>query len=140
MKETYTGIINQLFKSVTSDVSFQFLYGNEEDLPNAVAVQMKLLQLLSKESYQNVTYHCKNSVAVQDEQTKNLKKSMVLKGANGQDLRAQGNTRMRYTVIEDGCSVKPQSFLKFDQNSTLQIHQLPFLFFLRQQMENGARQ
>lgn len=76
-----------------------------EDQPNAVAVQLKLLQLLSKESHQSITYHCRNSVAYKDEKNSNLKKALVLKGSNGQELRAQGNNRLRYTVIEDSCSV-----------------------------------
>lgn len=81
-----------------------FRYGNKEDQPNAVAVQLKLLQLLSKESHQNITYHCRNSVAYKDEKSSSLKKALVLRGSNGQELRAQGNNRLRYTVIEDGCS------------------------------------
>lgn len=66
---------------------------------------MKLLQLLSKESHQNITYHCRNSVAYKDAKSSNLKKALVLRGSNGQELRAQGNNRLRYTVLEDGCSV-----------------------------------
>ena len=69
---------------------------------------MKLLQLLSKESHQNVTYHCKNSMAFKDDKNSNLKKAVVLRAFNGQELRAQGNARLRYTVIEDGCSVSLQ--------------------------------
>ncbi|CAB1434645.1 unnamed protein product [Pleuronectes platessa] len=88
----------------TMNGGVKFAYGNKEELPNAVAVQMKLLQLLSTGSHQNVTYHCRNSVAYKDAQSSNLKKALVLKGANGQELRAQGNNRLRYTVIEDGCS------------------------------------
>lgn len=84
---------------------FQFRYGNKEEQPNAVAVQLKLLQLLSKESHQNVTYHCRNSVAYNDENSGDLKKALVLRVFNGQELRAQGSNRLRYTVIEDGCSV-----------------------------------
>lgn len=79
-------------------------YGNSEEQPNAVAVQLKLLQLLSKESHQNITYHCRNSVAYKDDKSNTLKKALVLKGSNGQELRAQGPNRLRYTVIEDGCS------------------------------------
>lgn len=82
----------------------RFRYGNNEEKPNAVAVQLKLLQLLSKESHQSITYHCRNSVAYKDEKTTNLKKALVLRGSNGQELRAQGNIRLRYTVTEDGCS------------------------------------
>lgn len=82
----------------------KFHYGNGEERSNVVAVQIKLLQLLSKESHQNITYHCRNSVAYKDERNANLKKALVLRGANGQELRAQGNARLRYTVIEDGCT------------------------------------
>lgn len=85
----------------------QFLYGNKEERQNAVTVQLKLLQLLSRESHQNVTYRCKNSVAVKDEKSSNFKKALVLKGYNGQEIKAHGNSRLRYTVIEDGCSVSP---------------------------------
>ncbi|CAM9299086.1 unnamed protein product [Lampetra planeri] len=82
----------------------KFLYGNKDEQPNAVAVQLKLLQLLSKESHQNITYHCRNSVAYKDGKSTNLKKALVLRGANGQELRAQGNARLRYAVIQDGCA------------------------------------
>lgn len=82
----------------------RFLYGNKDEQPNVVAVQLKLLQLLSKEAHQNITYHCRNSVAYKDGKSSNMKKAMVLKGSNGQELRAQGNTRLRYSVIEDGCA------------------------------------
>lgn len=88
-------------------MSFQFRYGRKEEQPNAVAVQLKLLQLLSSESHQNVTYHCRNSVAYKDKKSSNLKKALVLRGSDGQELRAQGNNRLRYTVVEDGCSVRP---------------------------------
>uniref|UniRef100_A0A3Q3NBN3 Fibrillar collagen NC1 domain-containing protein n=2 Tax=Mastacembelus armatus TaxID=205130 RepID=A0A3Q3NBN3_9TELE len=65
---------------------------------------IKLLQLLSKESHQNITFHCRNIVAYKDEKSSNLKAALVLRGFNGQELRAQGISRLRYTVIEDGCS------------------------------------
>ena len=69
---------------------------------------MKLLQLLSKEAHQSITYHCKNSVAYKNELSTNLKKALILKGSNGQELRALGHNRLRYTVIEDGCTVSHQ--------------------------------
>lgn len=79
-------------------------YGNKDEQPNAVSVQLKLLQLLSKEAHQSITYHCRNSVAYRDDKSGNLKKALILRGSNGQELRAQGNPRLRYTVTEDGCS------------------------------------
>lgn len=119
-------------------VSFQFVYGNKEEQPNSVAVQLKLLQLLSKESHQNITFHCKNSVAYKDEKSSNLKKALVLRGSNRQEIRAQGNVRLRYTVIEDGCSVS----LKQNPDFSLILHKLTHSFvFLspRIQRTHGAR-
>lgn len=66
---------------------------------------MTFLRLLSKEASQNITYHCKNSVGYMDDQTKNLKKAVVLKGANDLEIKAEGNSRFRYTVLHDSCSV-----------------------------------
>lgn len=80
----------------------KFLYGDQEQ-PNTAAVQLKLLQLLSSQARQNITYHCRNSVAHRDTGG-SLKKALILQGSNGQELRAQGNPRLRYTVTEDGCS------------------------------------
>uniref|UniRef100_A0A3Q3DKW4 Fibrillar collagen NC1 domain-containing protein n=1 Tax=Hippocampus comes TaxID=109280 RepID=A0A3Q3DKW4_HIPCM len=45
---------------------------------------VKLLQRLSKESHQSITYHCKNSVAYKDGKG-TMKKALILKGANGQE-------------------------------------------------------
>lgn len=73
-----------------------------------MAVQLKLLQLLSKESHQTITYHCRNSVAYKDEISGNMKKALVLRGSNGQEMRAQGTNRLRYNVLEDSCSVGPR--------------------------------
>lgn len=96
-----------------------------------MAVQVKLLQLLSKESHQNITYHCRNSVAYKDKKSSNLKKALVLRGFNGQELRAQGNNRLRYNVIEDGCSVSlPTECLDSmkDNWETLKVIHLAFFF------------
>lgn len=82
----------------------KFRYGNKDEPSNAVAVQLRLLQLLSKEARQSLTFHCRNSVAYRDHKTGNLKRALVLRGANGQEVRAQGNPRLRYSVSEDGCS------------------------------------
>lgn len=89
--------------------SLQFLYGDQEH-PNTAAVQLKLLQLLSSQARQNLTFHCRNSVAHRDAGG-SLKKAMILRGSNGQELRAQGNPRLRYTVTEDGCSVRLSPYL-----------------------------
>lgn len=81
-----------------------FSYGNSDQSPNSVTVQMTFIRLLSKEASQSITYHCKNSVGYKDERNGNLKKALVLKGSNDLELKAEGNNRFRYTVIHDSCS------------------------------------
>lgn len=81
-----------------------FAYGNKEQLPNSVTVQMTFIRLLSKEASQTITYHCKNSVGYKDEKMGNFKKAVILKGSNDLELKAEGNNRFRYTVVEDSCS------------------------------------
>lgn len=66
---------------------------------------MTFLRLLSTEGSQNITYHCKNSIAYMDEETGNLKKAVMLQGSNDVELVAEGNSRFTYTVLVDGCSV-----------------------------------
>jgi len=72
---------------------------------DTAVTQMTFLRLLSKEASQNITYLCKNSVGYMDDQTKNLKKAVILKGANDLEIKAEGNSRFRYTVLHDSCSV-----------------------------------
>lgn len=40
-----------------------------------------------------------------DDQAKNLKKAVVLKGSNDLEIKAEGNVRFRYVVLHDTCSV-----------------------------------
>lgn len=81
-----------------------FAYGNKDQSANSVTVQMTFIRLLSKEASQTITYHCKNSVGYKDEKTGNYKKAVILKGSNDLELKAEGNNRFRYTVVEDSCS------------------------------------
>ncbi|XP_010125934.1 PREDICTED: LOW QUALITY PROTEIN: collagen alpha-1(I) chain-like, partial [Chlamydotis macqueenii] len=62
------------FGETMSD-GFQFEYGGEGSNPADVAIQ---------------TYHCKNSVAYMDQDTGNLKKALLLQGANEIEIRAEG--------------------------------------------------
>lgn len=85
----------------------QFEYGGEGSDPADVAIQLTFLRLMSTEASQNITYHCKNSVAYMDQQTGNLKKALLLQGSNEIEIRAEGNSRFTYSVIYDGCTVSP---------------------------------
>ncbi|KFV91923.1 hypothetical protein N326_06882, partial [Eurypyga helias] len=66
--------------------------------PNTANIQMTFLRLLSTEGSQNVTYHCKNSIAYMDEETGHLKKAILIQGSNDEDT-----SRFTYSVLEDGC-------------------------------------
>ncbi|NXM58243.1 CO1A1 protein, partial [Illadopsis cleaveri] len=72
--------------------------------PADVAIQLTFLRLMATEASQNVTYHCKNSVAYMEQASGNLKKALLLQGANEIEIRAEGNSRFTYGVTEDGCT------------------------------------
>ncbi|NXL67629.1 CO2A1 protein, partial [Chordeiles acutipennis] len=88
----------------TINGGFHFSYGDEDMAPNTANIQMTFLRLLSTEGSQNITYHCKNSIAYMDEETGNLKKAILIQGSNDVEIRAEGNSRFTYSVLEDGCT------------------------------------
>lgn len=73
---------------------------------------MRFLQLLSSEAWQQLTYHCKNSVAVFDATRRNLRKAMQIMTAADTELKARGNRKFRYRVLEDGCKVRRVMLIK----------------------------
>lgn len=79
----------------------QFTYGDGS--PN-MEVQLTFLRLLSTDASQKITYHCKNSVAYLDSRAGNLKKALMLQGSSDVEIRAEGNSRFTYSVLEDGCT------------------------------------
>ena len=83
---------------------------------------MTFMRLMSNQASQNVTYHCKNSVAYMDDNTGNLKKALLLQGSNDVEIRAEGNSRFTYSVLEDGCTVSPPTLL---HSYTLPSYTLP---------------
>lgn len=83
---------------------FQFGYGDAE-LPEDVSeVQMAFLRILSSRASQNITYHCKNSIAYMDGENGNVKKSLKFMSSTESELKAEGNSKFTYTVLEDGCT------------------------------------
>lgn len=67
--------------------------------------QLTHLQMLSTHATQNVTYHCKNSIAYYDEERKNYRRSLKLLAWNDAELTAKNSPHLRYDVINDGCQV-----------------------------------
>lgn len=73
---------------------------------------MTFLRLMSTEASQNITYHCKNSISYMDAATGNLKKALMLQGSNEIEIRAEGNSRFTYSVLEDGCTVSAFAWIR----------------------------
>lgn len=86
----------------------QLNYAQDGPAAAVAGVQLNLLRLLSTEASQNLTYHCKNSIAYMDQRAGNLKKALLLQGSNEVEIRAEGNSRFTYSVLEDGCKVRAQ--------------------------------
>lgn len=91
---------------VLSSQNLQFEYGSEGSKAEDVNIQLTFLRLMSTEASQNITYHCKNSIAYMDQASGNLKKALLLQGSNDVEIRAEGNSRFTYSVLEDGCKVR----------------------------------
>lgn len=83
---------------------FQFQYGIDGADVEDVSIQMTFMRLMANQASQNVTYHCKNSIAYMDSASGNLKKALLLQGSNDVEIRAEGNSRFTYSVSEDGCT------------------------------------
>ncbi|CAB1437925.1 unnamed protein product [Pleuronectes platessa] len=91
---------------------YQFQYGTDGADTEDVSIQMTFMRLMSNQASQNVTYHCKNSIAYMDAATGNLKKALLLQGSNDVEIRAEGNSRFTYSVSEDGCTTHTGSWGK----------------------------
>lgn len=78
---------------------FEFTYKADSN-------QMQFLQLLSSEATQQLTYHCKNSVAVFDSHRRNLRNALQIMTVSDTELKARGNRKFKYRVIEDGCKAR----------------------------------
>lgn len=78
---------------------------------------MTFLQLLSTHSSQNLTYHCRNSVANYDANERSHKKALKILGWNDIELNAMGKKMFKYEVGEDECKVRIIVYNYFEQIS-----------------------
>lgn len=60
---------------------------------------------MSAGASQNLTYHCRNSVAYFDLEHKTYRRSLKLLGWNDAEIIPRGNSKLRYSVLEDECRV-----------------------------------
>lgn len=87
--------------------------------------QLGFLQLLSGNAVQNVTYHCKNSVAFYDERLKSYRRALKLLAWNDAEITAKGQPRLRYEAIEDGCRVSSLLINTFKKSYNFFNHTVP---------------
>ena len=87
---------------------------------------MTFLQLLSTHSSQNLTYHCRNSVANYDATDRSYKKALKILGWNDIELNAMGKKRFKYEVTEDECKVSKYYVISFAGHLKITV----CLFFL----------
>lgn len=95
---------------------FSFLICNIQITYKADSNQIGFLQLLSKNAYQNITYHCKNSIGYFDSERKTYRKGMKFLTWNDAELTPRGNQRLRYEMIIDECRVSFKIFELILQN------------------------
>lgn len=106
----------------------QFSYGNPELPEDVLDVQLAFLRLLSSQASQNITYHCKNSIAYMDHASGNVKKALRLMGSNDGEFKAEGNGKFTYSVLEDGCTVSNSIFISMHHNELSISHLIMLLW------------
>lgn len=72
--------------------------------------QIGFLQLLSGSATQNVTYHCKNSIAFFNKEKNSYRQSLKLLAWNDAELTARGPQRLRYDAVLDECQHRSSTY------------------------------
>ena len=97
-----------LFYISTLNLHYLYSYTNLNifQIPyEAKIVQIKFLQSLHDKVEQEITYHCKNTVAYRDAQTKSKDNALMFMTFNGDWLSANSKKKFRYKVKDDDCQV-----------------------------------
>jgi len=81
-------------------------------------VQLTFLQLLSSGATQNITFHCRNTVAYFDKKQKTFAKAAIFRTYNDLELVAKKSSKFKYDVASDNCKVcgfysQPGKYLHF---------------------------
>jgi hypothetical protein len=63
--------------------------------------------MLSSEGHQNITYHCRNSMAFYDAAGQTYQHAIKMETNNELELTADGPLKARYDVLLDECQVSP---------------------------------
>lgn len=78
----------------------------------ADASQLQFLQILSSSVYQNITYHCRKSVAYYDSVGKSYKKAIIFSSADDHEIVGATRPKYQYKVSTDGCKNRKRDWSK----------------------------
>jgi len=90
--------------------------------------QLSFLQLLASSASQELTYHCKNSIAVFNAERRSFRNALRIMTISDTELNARGNNKFRYRVLEDGCKNKSNTWSSTKiRYATDKAQRLPFV-------------
>jgi len=90
--------------------------------------QLEFLQLLSDHARQQITYHCKNSIAWPDEKSDEATKSIKFLTVNGLELHAKSSNKFKPKLVRNDCMVKDGAWHRtIVEVDTPKPHRLPIL-------------
>lgn len=69
--------------------------------------------MLSSRVYQNITYHCRKSIAFYDAVGKSYKKAIIFSSADDHEIVGATRPKYQYKVSTDGCKVQISSIYYF---------------------------
>lgn len=92
----YHGPTQRLWFGEAIENGFPFTY-------KADKVQLTFLQLLSSGATQNITFHCRNTVAYFDKKQKTFAKAAIFRTYNDLELVAKKSSKFKYDVASDNC-------------------------------------
>jgi len=114
----YVGEPGHVWFGEEMEKGFPFTY-------KADRVQLTFLQLLSSHATQNITYHCRNSVAYYDAERKNYKRAAIFMTSNDLELVAKRPPKFRYSVKTDECQYRENKWattvFEFDTEKTRRL-------------------
>lgn len=114
------------YKWIVADIQKKSEIAYKMDVP-----QMKLLQSLSTEARQTVTYHCKNSHALKDSSSQEVASPLMFKTDDDEvetlSIKVESR-KLAYEIVHDECSMKTWQW----RNTTIEVksqipEQLPIL-------------
>lgn len=94
------------YKWLSSDLG---AFGKLKYVPHSS--QLSFLRLLSDRAVQNITYHCKDSIAWYNDKLHDVTRSIKLKTANGVIIHSSSSNKFKPKVITDDCQVKNGTWL-----------------------------